>query len=50
MTSDLAVFIILQFDENPVNGLWLLTCLKTEVEPCGSPNAPQDWKLVFKYH
>jgi hypothetical protein len=30
MTSDLAVFIILQFHENPVNGLWLLTCVKTE--------------------
>jgi hypothetical protein len=30
MTSDLTVFIILQFHENPIDGLWVLTYLKTE--------------------
>jgi hypothetical protein len=51
----MAVFVIPHFHENPVNRLWLLTCVKNgrsaiEIEPCGNQNAPQDWKLVFKSH
>jgi len=48
MTSDLTVFITLQFNENPVNGLCLLTRVKNgrsaiKVEPHGNPNVPGDW-------